>query len=112
MKANFLRKIILGVLPVMILAFLYVPAGAQQSHMYTMTGKIAAIDLQHDTVVVEVPVKGNQMLTVGGPLVSDAKLRKGGEATDLNQFNVGESVSVTWQKTDETLLIHGLNQAR
>ena len=105
------RKIILGALPLMILAMLCVPAGAQ-SQMYTMTGKIAAIDLEHDTVVVEVPVKDDQMLTVGGPLVSDARIRKGGQSTDLDQFNIGESVAVTWQKTDETLLIHGLNEAR
>jgi hypothetical protein len=61
------------------------------------------------TVVVEVPIANDQMLTVGGPLVETATLKKnGGGQVDLTAFQEGEWVDITWQKTDETLLIKAL----
>ncbi len=79
--------------------------------LHSLRGEIAAIDLQHGTVVVEVPVEQGS-LTVGGPVVPDAALQKNGKKVDLNAFSVGEEVQVAWEKTDETLLIHRLVAAK
>lgn len=65
---------------------------------YTMTGKISAINLSHQTVVIEVPMV-SKMFTVGGPLAEDAKLTKNMQSADLNDFMVGERVTVKWHST-------------
>lgn len=46
--------------------------------IYLMTGDITAIDLEYNTVVIEVPLVGKSV-TVGGPLSHDAVLQKGGQ---------------------------------
>lgn len=70
-----------------------------------MVGEITAIDLTHKTVVVEVPIGkavfGEQFFTVGGPLSHDAELKRGGRTAKLEDFNVGDRVTVLW-KTIET----------
>jgi hypothetical protein len=76
--------------------------------VYQMRGEVAAIDLQHKTVVVEVPVKGGKMLTVGGPLSTDALLKKDGRSVDLSDFHAGEKVTVKWKVTKQTHLILSL----
>jgi hypothetical protein len=84
-----------------------ISALAADPEVYTYTGEISAIDLQHGTVVVEIPVE-NDTMTVGGPVVPEATIHKEGADAELNQFSVGERVQVTWEKTDETHLIHRL----
>jgi hypothetical protein len=74
------------------------PVNADASRVYTNLGSISAIDLMHGTIVVEVPINGEQM-TVGGPLVENARLMKGDRSVQLDDFNVGESVYVKWQYT-------------
>ena len=70
-----------------------------------MVGEITAIDLAHRTVVVEVlvgkAVVGEQLFTVGGPLSPDAELKRGGRPAELEDFKVGDRVTVLW-KTIET----------
>ncbi|MBW1691373.1 MAG: hypothetical protein JRI71_11520 [Deltaproteobacteria bacterium] len=70
-----------------------------------MVGEITAIDLTHRTVVVEVPVGkavfGEQLFTVGGPLSHDAELKRGGRSAKLEDFHIGDRVTVLW-KTIET----------
>lgn len=83
-------------------------AQAAESNIYTMNGRISAINLNAGTVVVQVPVKNNQLLTVAGPVVQNASLKKDGKKADLNAFKVGDQVQVTWQKTARTLLIKRL----
>jgi hypothetical protein len=73
------------------------PSGAI-AKSYTMTGKISAINLSHRTVVIEVPMV-SKMFTVGGPLAGDAKLTKDMQPADLNDFMVGERVTVKWHST-------------
>jgi hypothetical protein len=80
---------------------------AAASPVYTNQGTISGIDLTHDTIVVEVPVKGKQM-TVGGPLVQDAKLMKGNRAVDLEDFKEGEKVWIEWQYTDQGHRVHSI----
>ena len=81
---------------------------AEEAKVYSMSGRIAAIDMDADTIVVEVPIKGNETMTIGGPVIDDARLQKDGRQVDLDEFEVGDWVKVTWQKTAETLLIQEL----
>lgn len=68
--------------------------------IYQMAGDITAIDLEYNTVVVEVPLKG-KMLTVGGPLSSEAVLKKGGQLVSISDFRVGDRVMVKWKLTEQ-----------
>jgi hypothetical protein len=69
-----------------------------------MVGEITAIDPVHKTVVVEVPVGkagfGEQLFTVGGTLSPDVELRRAGRSAELNDFYVGEEVTVWWKTID------------
>jgi hypothetical protein len=76
--------------------------------IYQMAGDISAIDLEYNTVVVEVPLKG-KMLTVGGQLSSEAVLKKGGHLVNLSEFNTGDRVMVKWKLTEEGHTILLLN---
>ena len=77
------------------------------SQSYKMTGKITGIDLNYQTIVIEVPL-GSQMFTVGGPLASDANLTKGNQPAMLQDFNVGEKVTVIFHSTDQGHVIDRL----
>ena len=74
---------------------------------YVMAGNITAIDLDHQTVVIEVPL-ASKMFTVAGPLASDAKLSKKMKTADLDDFMVGERVTVRWHSTSSGHVIDGL----
>ena len=74
---------------------------------YKMTGDITAIDLSHNTVVIEVPLAG-KMFTVGGPLSSKAVLKKGGQSVGRADFQVGDRVTVIWEATEQGHLILSL----
>ena len=67
---------------------------------YRMFGEITAIDLAYNTVVVEVPLEG-KMATVGGPLASDAVLKKAGQPVGLTGFQIGDEVWVKWKLTEQ-----------
>jgi hypothetical protein len=79
-----------------------------KDRVYEMSGKISAIDLNYKTVVVEVPEKNGQILTVGGDLIPETVLRKGGKAAKLSDFKVGEQVLVKWKVTETGILILSL----
>jgi uncharacterized cupredoxin-like copper-binding protein len=82
-------------------------ATAAKNRTYQMTGKITAIDMAYQTVVIEVPM-GKDSLTVGGPLSPRAVLKKGGKAVQLPAFKVGEKVTVAWRSTAEGHVIERL----
>jgi hypothetical protein len=84
------------------------PVQAEEAKVYTMSGRIDAIDSDTDTVVVEVPVEGEETRTIGGPVIDEAALHKDGREVDLDAFDVGDWVEVTWEKTQETHVIHKL----
>ena len=71
---------------------------------YKMTGDITAIDLTHNTVVIEVPLAG-RLFTVGGALCSEATLKRGGQSVGLADFQVGDRVIVIWEATEQGHLI-------
>jgi hypothetical protein len=75
--------------------------------VFKMAGKIAAIDLDHNTVIVEVPV-GERLFTVGGPLSPEAVLKRGGQSVGLADFRTGDRVTVTWEATERGHLILSL----
>ncbi len=108
MKA--LKRWILPVLSLVLVGFFSSTVFARGA--YTMMGKISAINEAQQVVVVQVPVRKAQLMTVAGELVPGAKLTKNGRKAELGDFHVGERVVVSWQKTDKTLLIRGLRTLR
>ena len=80
---------------------------AAATKTYQMTGKITAIELASRTVVVEVPV-GKGMFTVGGPLSAKAAVRKQGRTAQLQDFKVGDRVTVEWRAATEGHVIDRL----
>jgi hypothetical protein len=74
---------------------------------YLMTGKITGIDLAYDTVVIEVPMV-SKTFTVGGPLASDVRVIKDDQTASLDDFNVGEQVTVKWHSTPQGHVIDRL----
>jgi hypothetical protein len=67
--------------------------------VYRMSGEITAIDIAHNTVVVEVPL-GDRLFTIGGPLSSDAIVNKGGKLVGLADSRRGDRVTVKWKVTE------------
>jgi hypothetical protein len=83
---------------ILLATFLFVFQAMAGEKVYLMTGKIAAINQDSNTVVIEVPLE-NGLFTVGGPLTSSAVLKKGGKSARLSDFKVGEQVKVRWRST-------------
>ena len=75
--------------------------------IYLMTGDITAIELEYNTVVIEVPMVG-KTFTVGGPLSCEAILKKGRQVVDLSAFQVGDRVKVKWEATEKGHVILSL----
>jgi len=65
---------------------------------------ITAIDLEFNTVVVEVPLAGKSF-TVGGPLSPEASLKKGGRTIDLSDFQVRDRVIIKWKAAEKGHII-------
>lgn len=72
--------------------------------VYEMVGDIAAIDLAHNTVVIEVPLERG-MFTVGGPISARAELFRGEQSVELSDFQVGDRIIVKWEATEKGHLI-------
>jgi len=75
--------------------------------IYQMTGDITAIELEYNTVVIEVPMVG-KTFTVGGPLSWKAILKKGHQVVGLSTFQVGDRVKVKWEATEKGHVILSL----
>jgi maltoporin len=105
-RSTYLMTLVLAVM-----FFVFFP-GAQSwagKKIHQMTGDISAIDLAYNTVVVEVPLAGEKTFTVGGPLSSVAVLKKGNKSVSLEDFRVGDRVTVKWESTEQGHLILSLN---
>jgi len=80
----------------------------------SMVGEITAIDPIHKTVVIEVPIGkkgyGEQQFTVAGPLSSGAELVKGSHSATLEDFTVGDRVTVKWKTVKAGHLILSLQE--
>jgi hypothetical protein len=96
-KLDFNRLVILMIL---IAIFLFVYQAMAGEKIYLMTGKIAVINQNSNTVVIEVPLEKG-MFTVGGPLSSSADLKKNGKSASLGDYSVGEQVKVRWRSTEK-----------
>ena len=108
------RSIVIMTLAVGVMFFLssFATQSWADKGVVKMVGKITAIDLAHKTVVVEVPVGnpkvGEQLFTVGGPLSHDAELKRGGRSAKLEDFHVGDRVTVLWKAIETGHLILSL----
>lgn len=89
---------IFAVLTVLIAGFLLVTTAPAAK--YKMAGEITAINLNHRTVVIEVPMD-KKKFTVAGPLVKGARLTRNSQKARLSDFKVGEKVFVRWHSSDE-----------
>jgi hypothetical protein len=98
---------IAGVAMAVVLTFLATAPTIVFAKTYNMTGKISAIDLAYNTVVIQVPM-ASKMFTVGGPLAANAKLTKDNKMASLNDFKVGERVAVKWHSTPQGHVIDRL----
>ena len=101
------KSLITGVAMAVVLTFLATAPTVVFAKAYKMTGKISAIDLAYNTVVIQVPM-ASKIFTVGGPLAPDAKLRKDNKMATLNDFKVGERVTVNWHSTPQGHVIDRL----
>ncbi len=85
------------------------PVTASAPRVYVMRGKIVAVDVPDNTVVVNVPLEKKEIFTVAGPLAPDAVLKKGAARNvTLKDFHEGEWVTVKWQHTQDGHLIKAL----
>lgn len=73
--------------------------------VYKMTGEITAIEPSDKTIVVEVPMQGGKVFTVGGALATNAIVRKGDHSATLADFSQGEEVTVEWKSIETGHLI-------
>jgi hypothetical protein len=96
------------VLPVMFFLFFSSVQSWAGKRIYQMSGDITAIDLDYHTVVVEVPL-GGKTFTVGGPLSSEAVSKRGSQSVSLEDFRVGDQVTVKWEATEQGHIILFLN---
>jgi hypothetical protein len=103
------KKIFLkGVVAAVVVAFLATAPTIVFAKTYNMTGKISAIDLSYQTVVIQCPLASHQIFTVGGPLAAGAKLTINNKQASLNDFKVGERVAVRWHSTPQGHVIDRL----
>ncbi|MGD2268781.1 MAG: hypothetical protein PVI06_00160 [Desulfobacterales bacterium] len=97
--------IFLGTFVLVLLIASLVLAG---DRVYSRGGKISAINLLDNVVVIEIPVP-NDSMTVGGALAPNAKVTKGNRPATLDDFKVGETVNVRWRVTETGHTIEGLS---
>lgn len=101
------KKFAAGWITIAVLTLVAVAPAIVFGNTYLMTGKISAINLAYDTVVIEVPMQ-SKSFTVGGPLASDARVIKDNQAASLDDFQVGEQVTVKWHSTPQGHVIDRL----
>ena len=101
------KRLVQGVVAAVVLMLLITAPTIVFAKTYNMTGKISAIDMAYKTVVIEVPMAG-KIFTVAGPLAPDAKLTKNMKPAGLNDFMVGERVTVKWHSTPQGHVIDRL----
>lgn len=106
LKKGFTKAVPIVLVLTLVLAIPFTVFG-ESNNSYKMTGKIRGIDLNHQTIVIDVTL-GSKMFTVGGPLAPDAKLTKNGEPAKLRDFSVDEQVTVIFHSTDQGHLIDRL----
>ena len=92
------------ILAVIISVCLHNSQGLAAEKVYEMVGDITAVDLAHNTVVIEVPLERGAF-TVGGPLSARATLFRGEQSVDLSDFQAGDRVIVKWEATEKGHLI-------
>lgn len=96
-----------GVLAMLLVLYLGGTAALAAEKSYTMVGKITAIELASNTVVVDVPL-AHRIFTVAGPLSAHPVLRIGHKRAKLDDFKVGNRVTVHWKATVDGHLVTGL----
>jgi hypothetical protein len=81
--------------------------GANGYILHIMHGEVASVDINHQTIVVEVPM-GKGLFTVGGKVTSKTRLIKGIIKVPLSSFKIGEKVVIRWRGTPDGHLIESV----
>lgn len=98
-------KSIQKVVPIFFFILIFAPplvasSPDNEGSILTGQGELINLDLEHQSVVVEVPLNG-RVYTVAGRLSPETLVRKNDLATDLSAFKVGDSVKIGWRKTQK-----------
>lgn len=102
------RKLIwIGIVVTMALIVGGLTSSPATAERFKMSGEITYVNMQHNTVVIEVPM-GKEMFTVAGPLAGDAKVMKNGRNAELSDFQVGEKATVTFHSNPQGHVIDSL----
>jgi len=93
---------ITGIAIVFVMTLMVPAVPAANPKFYKMAGKISAIDLKFNTVVINVPITEKKNFKVGGPLAKDAILKKENkENVSLRDFKVGDKIVVEWESSPQ-----------
>ncbi|MEW6442540.1 MAG: hypothetical protein AB1640_16500 [bacterium] len=82
----------------------FTPQVMAAPRLYSMAGKIQAVDPVHNTVAINIP-EGRGNFTVAGAVSSHATLKMNGKAARLADFKPGDRVHVKWESTSNGHLI-------
>jgi len=93
---------------IILMAWALAASPALAGKVYVMRGVLSAVDLGCNTAVVKVPLSGGKTFTVAGTLAPDVVLKRGGSLAKLQDFKVGEKVTVKWCSTTQGHLILAL----
>ena len=98
---NKLKKLLPSVVSAFFFIFiLWGPEDLNAQEICIKQGEIRGLEIDSQTVVVEVPL-GSRLYTVGGEISSDTALKKGEmKKALLRDFRVGDIVRVGWKKTE------------
>ncbi len=70
------------------------------------SGTVIAVTESSRTIVVEIPRGGDEKLTVGAELASDAVLRAGEKAIGLSDIHTGDRVRLEWSCGEQGCTAH------
>lgn len=90
----------------MMLTVFFAGAASGAVEKWGDTGTVIAVTESSRTIVVEIPRGGDEKLTVGAELASDAVLRAGEKAIGLSDIHTGDRVRLEWSCGEQGCTAH------
>lgn len=77
----------------------------------TVRGTVVAtnVDVEPHTIVVKVPLPNKEELIVGARVSPDTKITRGKQAARLAEVKAGETVTITYLKTNDGLIARSIH---
>lgn len=88
-----------GIVAVLIASLLLPGVAWTKALRWGDTGKVSAVTLSSQTIVVEIP-RGTQNLTLGAVVKPDAVIQEDGKKIGLSDIRVGDRVRIEWVRTE------------